>query len=577
MSQTQKNELKQAVIDIFGATPVGETPAHVPMAISGPPANEPRVYHTKMPLRDYQLETLQQIDAAEARGITRQVIHLPTGAGKTIVFSALVAQRNVRTLILVNREELVHQTIDKLQQVSTRPLDIGIVKAARNEHGAQIVVGMIQTLQSERRRTQLTRDFDLIVIDECHRAATTKAYTDVLTALGAFDANGPLVIGCTATPFRENGDPLIHPKRPGIFQEIVHTVPTAWMIQHGHLTPVIGKRITISDFDLSKVRVHHGDYDEQQLSAAMLASNAPRQIAKGFATIGQGRRSIVFCPTIGTANAMEFHLREHGFRAATVTGETTTDVRQAIYARLRDGVLDVIVNCMVLTEGFDEPSVDCIVLARPTRSKILFTQAIGRGLRPSPLTGKTDCLMIDATGCSDEHGLFSMAAELGLMKGAKPGEFEARDPQGESEHEEVDGHCTVSDLDLTQNLLRWVKTPMGFYVVTLGPHMLRIREDGHGTYLLESRLRQKGGYYQTRVAGIPLEYCFGIGTDTARDAKLLHMVRDDAKWRRGPRTPKQEAKARKYGIAINPAWNAGALSDAIARYEGDWYAPRRSA
>jgi ATP-dependent helicase IRC3 len=567
LNEGQRRRFQQSCIDILGASPPGQDS----------PANDHPKWHSPIALRPYQVETLEAIAAAEARGIRRQVIHLPTGAGKTVIFSHLALGRPGRTLILVHRDELVVQTIDKLRMVAgDAQIDVGIVKAARDEHDAGIVVATVQTLQRETRLQRLAKDFELIVIDECHHATPKSGYDTVLQALGAYAANSPLVVGCTATPFHPNGDPLIDPKKPGCFEAIVHAVPTAWMMHHGYLTPVVGKRIDISDFDLGRVRVSRGDYDEHDLSDAMLAANAPTQIAAGFVKLALGRRALFFCPTVGMVNAMALHLRQLGLTTACVTRATKPEERQVIYAKLRQGQLDALVSCMVLTEGFDESSVDCVVLARPTRSKVLFAQAVGRGLRPSPDTHKRDCLLIDATGATERHGLFSMAAELGLMKGEEPGEQQERDAAASKPREEVEGSCTLRDVDVIQNLLHWVVTAKGYYVVQFPDErlktnrILRIRPDEAGTYALETR-RQDEKRYATMVRQLTLDYCFGVATDTVRDAKILGMVKRDAQWRHKARSPKQEKYARSLGIAIDPGWRMGDVSDAINRVIGDKY------
>jgi ATP-dependent helicase IRC3 len=308
------------------------------------------------------------------------------------------------------------------------------------------------------------------------------------------------------------------------------------------------------------------------LSEAMLAANAPAQIAEGFTKLALGRRAIIFCPSVGIVNSMALHLRQAGLAVATVVGDTETEERHDIYRRLRQGQLDALVSCMVLTEGFDEPSVDCVVLARPTQSKVLFFQTIGRGLRLSPDTGKQDCLLIDATGATERHGLLSMAAQLGLLRQDDEAAMERTETRAgaKKEMQEVEGSYRIADIDVSPNLLHWVTTAKGYYVVKLADRMLRIRPDSEETYTLEARVDRELRY-QPLATQLSLDYCFGIASDTARDAKILHMVQRDAAWRGKARSPKQETLARKLGIAIDPTWRSGDISDAINRHIGDWY------
>jgi superfamily II DNA or RNA helicase len=253
-----------------------------------------------------------------------------------------------------------------------------------------------------------------------------------------------------------------------------------------------------------------------------------------------------------------------------VIGDTDPEERHGIYQRLRQGQLDAIVSCLVLTEGFDEPSVDCVVLARPTKSKVLFLQAIGRGLRLSPDTQKQDCLLIDATGATERHGLLSLAAQLGLLRGTGTSVERPTEAADDASFEEVEGSYHTQDIDFTQNLLHWVVTPKGYRVVTLADQMLRIRLDTQGTYTLEVCIKGERRY-RPLAEQLSLDYCYGIASDTARDAHILPMVRKDAAWRQKARSPKQEALARKLGIAIDPTWRSGDISDAINRVVGDWY------
>jgi superfamily II DNA or RNA helicase len=531
---------------------------------------------TPIALRPYQRDALTAIEAAELRGVRRQVLSLPTGAGKTVIFSHLLVERQARALVLVHRDELVTQTLDKLAMVARgTALDIGVVKAERDEHAGDIVVASVQTLGREKRLRTLAQTYGLIVVDECHHAMPENGYGRILSSLGAFADDGPLTVGCTATPFRPDNSPIITAgDTPGCFDEVVYTLPLPWMIQHGYLAPIVGKELVLAGFDLDAVRTRHGDYVESDLGAALMGAHAPQHIVRGFCELAMGRRAIVFCPTVGIVNAVQTRFIQEGLRAASVVGATPLAERHAIYAQLRAGTLDALVSCMVLTEGFDEPSVDCVILARPTKSKVLFFQAIGRGLRLSPLTGKQDCLLIDAACASKRHSLLSLAAQMGLLAHVADGQLqEEREASGseQQDREEAEGSYRVRTLDLTAcEPLHWVQTPKGYWVVSLADRTLRVRSDGAGTYLLEANARGEKRY-QRLADGLSLDYCFGIASDTAKDAKILHLVKEGAQWRLKARSDKQEALARKLGIRMHPEWRSGDLADAITAVTGDWY------
>src|SRR5262245_39863524 len=369
------------------------------------------------------------------------------------------------------------------------------------------------------------------------------SYGRILTHVGAFQATGPLTVGFTATPFRPNNDPIITSgDTPGCFDEIVYTLPLMGLIAQGYLSPIVAKGIFLEGLDLDAVRVRHGDYVETDLAEALMAADAPEHLVRGYGELAPERRALIFCPTVAMAYAVEHAFQRAGLRAASVVGETLIEARQAIYHDVRAGRLQALVTCAVLTEGFDEPSIDCIMLARPTKSKVLFYQCIGRGLRLWPT--KEDCLLVDATGATKRHGLLSIAAELGLLKPKVPvvGAPLAEEPGGGEAEEKQTGYH-AHDINLAERTrLHWVATAKGYWVVSLADRMLRVRPDGQGTYRLEARKRDERVY--TRVVDrLSQEFCFGIASDTARDAEILHMVREGARWRQNAPSPKQVALA----------------------------------
>jgi superfamily II DNA or RNA helicase len=525
-------------------------------------------------LRPYQRDALTAIEAACLRGVRRQVVSLPTGAGKTIIFAHLIVARQARTLILVHRDELIRQTLDKLAMVAQgTALDIGVIKAERDEHAGDIVVASVQTLQRETRLQRLAQSFGLIVVDECHHALPDNSYGRILTHVGAFQDAGPLTVGYTATPFRPNNDPIITaPEKPGCFDEVVYSLPLLGLIAQGYLSPIVAKGIFLDGLNLDQVRVRHGDYVEADLAEALMAADAPEHLVRGYGELAQDRRALIFCPTVGMTYAVEHAFATAGLQAASVVGETPPDERQAIYQHVRAGRLHALVTCAVLTEGFDEPSIDCVMLARPTKSKVLFYQCIGRGLRLWPT--KEDCLLVDATGATKRHGLLSIAAELGLLKPkTAQEELEVAPEQGE-ENGASDPKRTgynAHDINLADRTrLHWVETPKGYWVVSLADRMLRVRSDGTGAYRLEVRKREERVYTRL-VDRLSQEFCFGIASDTARDAQILHMVQEGARWRQNPPSPKQAAYAQKLGVRMVPEWTSGQVSDAIAAKVGDWY------
>ena len=257
------------------------------------------------------------------------MIALPTGAGKTVIFAHLILANQQRTLILVHRDELIRQTLDKLAMVAQgTALDIGVIKAERDEHAGAIVVASVQTLQRETRLQRLAPTFALVVVDECHHATVEGSYHRILTHVGAFQDAGPLVVGCTATPFRPNNDPIITTDAmPGCFDEIVYSLSLLSLIRQGYLSPITAKGIFLEDLNLDQVRVRHGDYVETDLADALMAARAPEHLVQGYVEFAASRRALVFTPTVAMAYAVRDTFRATGLAAATVVGETPPEER----------------------------------------------------------------------------------------------------------------------------------------------------------------------------------------------------------------------------------------------------------
>lgn len=353
-------------------------------------------------LRDYQEECITAVDAALARGVKSQLAVLPTGGGKTIIFSAITQRRSDRpTLILAHRDELLTQARDKL--ISVAPdlaMSIGMVKASLNDVNTPVVIGSVQTLSRKKRLEQLPTDFGTVIIDEAHHAAAA-SYQRILDHVDA-----DLVLGVTATPERHDGKPL-----EKHFDEIVFARSIEQMIEEGYLCAPKGKRITV-DVDLSEVKVTAGDFQGEALADALEEAGTPAEVLHSYLEHGEDRKTLVFAPTVAMAHHMAEVFRGAGLAAEALDGSTPTPERHAILDRLHTGETNIVCNVGVLTEGFDEPSVSCIILAAPTKSRGKYTQIVGRGLRLYP--GKSDCLILDVAGASDDLSIESLPTLFGL-------------------------------------------------------------------------------------------------------------------------------------------------------------------
>jgi superfamily II DNA or RNA helicase len=247
-----------------------------------PQGTDERGADISLALRDYQVESLEAIAASTWR---RQLVALPTGMGKTVVFAhqiARVVAAGKRALVLVHRDELVSQTLDKLALV-VPVLDVGVVKAERNECDAAVVVASVQTVCRPNRMQQLGRDFSLVIVDEGHHA-TAPSYRAVLTYLGCFSPEpcGPLTVGYTATPERADRASLLE-----VFEGIVFHRDILTMIKASYLCDVRGVQVRL-DMDLDRVHSRGGDFIEGELACEMTRAHAPEHVVQGLSGARRG-------------------------------------------------------------------------------------------------------------------------------------------------------------------------------------------------------------------------------------------------------------------------------------------------
>jgi superfamily II DNA or RNA helicase len=366
---------------------------------------------SQLPLRDYQRDALDAVRAAWSRGVQRPAVVAPTGAGKTVMFSHLIADDfrefpDTRSVVLVHRDELADQAMDKIRQVSPG-LRVGKVKAGDNDVTADVIVASVQTLATGSRLDQLmATEHDhgplaLVVVDECHHAVAP-SWRRVMDRLGCFNPeSGTHVVGFSATLARGDGIGL-----GSVWQEVAYAISLTRLIRRGHLADVRGVQVRVEDLDLADVRRSGGDYQVGSLGEAMMDSHAPTTIASAYREHASDRQGVVFTPTVETALESADELNRAGIVSEVITGTTPRENRRLIYKRYQAGDVQVLVNCMVLTEGFDAPWASCAVIARPTQSAPLYTQMVGRVLRPWP--GKKDALVLDVVGVSTQHKLATL-------------------------------------------------------------------------------------------------------------------------------------------------------------------------
>ena len=362
-------------------------------------------------LRDYQIDAHDAIEHAFAHGIRRPLLSLPTGGGKTVVFVELIRRRGGRALVLVHRDELVQQAKQRLREHAPE-LHVGVVKAEQDEVGAQVVIASVQTLAHAARLARIVPNFTTVVVDECHHAVAP-SYIRVLQHVRAFEADGPLVLGVSATPYRADGTGLDE-----VFEKTVYDRDLLSMIREGWLVDLVGVPVTVqANFDRigsKKNNASGSGLDDIQAENILMAANVSDIVVHSYREHALGRRALVFTPGVRSAREMAGVFNRAGIAAEAIVEDTTIPERRKILERLREGTTRVVSNCLVLTEGLDAPAVDCIVIARPTKGRGLYTQMVGRGTRPSPATGKKDCIVLDLAGATRRHELMSLGTLVGM-------------------------------------------------------------------------------------------------------------------------------------------------------------------
>ena len=342
-------------------------------------------------LRPYQQQARDRIHAEWDAGHTRTLLVLPTGTGKTIVFASVAADQvraGDRVLILAHRGELLEQAADKLQRST------GLVSAVEKTESTcldswfRVVVGSVQTLQRTARLERFPQDyFGTIIIDEAHHAITD-GYRRILDYF-----SGAKVLGVTATPDRGDMRNLGE-----VFDSLAFEYKLTDAIKEGYLCKIMAQTIPLQ-LDITSVTMSGGDYAVGDLGTAL--DPYLEQIAAEMARRCKSRKTVVFLPLIKTSQKFRDLLNTYGFRAAEVNGQS--DDRRQVLADFDAGKYNVLCNSMLLTEGWDCPSVDCVVVLRPTKVRSLYSQMVGRGTRLSP--GKTDLLLLDFLWMTDKHEL----------------------------------------------------------------------------------------------------------------------------------------------------------------------------
>ena len=532
---------------------------------------------SEIKLRSYQADAIDAVFKAWVEGMTRPAVVLPTGAGKTVVFAHLIknfrdfggwgAARapGKRVIVLVHRDELADQAIAKIRSIAP-DLNVGKVKAAERQVLADVLVCSVQTLARGTALKQILasqqngRNVGLLITDECHHAAAV-SYKKVYDAFP--DA---LQLGVTATMARGDGVGL-----GSTWEEVVYSRSILWMMSKGYLSQVRTKQIMINGLDIAGVKASRGDYQSGDLGRAMEDSEADEAIARAYVEHAKDRPGVVFTPTVATAELTAAGLNKAGIVTDIVSGETPTDERRRIFESFRTGATQVLANCMVLTEGFDAPWAEVAVIARPTMSTPLYTQMVGRVLRPYP--GKTDALVLDMVGASAGRKLCTLIdLEPGAVRSLKEGESleEAVIREAEEGNQTAPAgsiafalkHYDVDMFSASDKV--WLRTGKGVLFIGCGDTTVFLwpSPDGAGLWDVCTQTKGTPKWERTEHVAMDIGSAMAWGEVVAEDTGSFSIAKSAA-WRRAKPSEGQAKVAERMGLDLEGK-RRGDVSDLLS-------------
>ena len=531
-------------------------------------------------LRDYQKNFFARVRERYDAGVTRQLGVLATGLGKAVLFAALREQMNFtrKIMVLVHREELAAQAADKLQRWNSH-LHVGVEMADRYADvdgifPATLIVASVPTLGrrgSRRIAKFLPEDFDAVISDEAHHSSSPQ-WRNVLEHFGLTEPGGSILsLGLTATPNRSDGTGLRQN-----FDEIVFDMGIRSGIESGYLVDLRGIRVN-TKVNLDKIKTRAGDFAEDELADAVNTVERNAIIVKEWMAAAYGMKTVVFTVDIQHAVDLAAAFSKCGVDADAVWG-SDPDRKEKLH-RHRTGQITVLCNCAVLSEGYDDPGIKCIVLAKPTKSALLFTQMIGRGTRLDD--GKSDCLILDVVDSTSKLSLVTVPSLLGLpanldLKGKSVTKAKEQFERVAKEFPTADlsGVLSLSKLDsIAENIslfqvhyppeiaklseLAWRKSGDG-YMLAIKRDLITINKDLRDEYQIVGNL--EGQTVTLTAQNLP--GAFNIA-DSLVSREFLNVLKRDARWHADKPTEKQLSLCRILKLEVPVNATKGQVSAAI--------------
>jgi superfamily II DNA or RNA helicase len=550
-----------------------------------------------MKLRPYQRQGLESIQSGYADGVTRQLVAMPTGSGKTVLFASLPSLTGVpsgQIMVLAHREELLDQAADKIRKWNPT-LTVSIEQAARfADSNADIIVASVATLGRKVSKRRERFDWDKIttlVIDEAHHA-TASTYKTLLTEGGFLDEKSTkLLLGVTATPNRADGTPLAE-----VFEEIVFSYPLRQCIEDGWLSDLTCFRVATKTC-LDDVHTVAGDFNQGELSDEVNTPERNKIIVDAWLQHGAGRQTIAFAVDIQHAVDLAAMFQSRGVKAHAVWGDDPN--RAEKIAAYKRGDIMVLTNCGVLTEGYDDPEVSCIVTARPTKSSLLFQQMIGRGTRletgvenrlthPTPLR-KPNCLILDVIDNSKRHSLATIPSLFGMPELQLRGRSVIASLKTLEDAERAYPQINLAGLTDIENLeryiesvslwevkfdpevvehsaLSWFHTMDGYVLSMPNQERATIKQNLLGKF--EILITLNGTEYSGERDSLEVAFKAADATISEHGNNIIGMISRDQTWHKDAITDKQMATLRKLykGKAVPSNLSKGAASKLISQF-----------
>lgn len=466
-------------------------------------------------LRPYQQEAKQIAYDTWKQGRSG-ILYLATGTGKTVIAAEIAKEINGRALFLVHREELAYQTIAKFKLIWPN-ISVGLVKGQSNEIDKQIVVASVQTLSREKRLDLIQQQhFDVIFVDECHHAAA-RSWQNILNSF-----NCPK-IGLTATPMRADKKSI-----QSIFESVIFKYSIYSGIKDNYLAPLRGITYRLPT-DLSNLKVTCGDFQLKKLEEVFSFAKHIELVYDAWNTNASDKKTIVFAVSVKHAELLEQQFNSQGVKCKSLSIKNTSEERQQILTDFSQNKLQVLISCLILTEGFDEPSVNCVVMARPTMSESLYIQMIGRGLRLFPK--KEDCLVIDMVGNTLNHNIMQLGTLLG---------------KEEEEALQGTGKKRAKSLAKLYNRKKsrdynWLDSKYGkmLSVGNQGFLLIKKQEYGYSTYHIPYKPTH-GNIRKLNEEPLPLDWCVSLAESEAHGlVPQESLLKKEKNWKMLPPTEKQ--------------------------------------